>query len=289
MTKYMKPDDYNTKIKPNFCPGCGDFGIWNSFKNAAASQGWDSSNAALVAGIGCHGHILNFTKINSIEGLHGRPIPVATGIKLANNNLNVFVFTGDGDCWGEGGNHFIHACRRNHDITIFIHDNAIYGLTTGQTSPRTEHGAKTKSTPLGNKDIPLNPIATAIAAGATFVARAFSMQGEKLTELMIEANKHKGVAIIDILQTCITFNKEYTMDFYRDNVYELPESYDPTDKQAAFAKSLEWGEKKIPLGVIYKNEKQPSYEAQIGWIQGKPVTSIEPSVKDVSAMFEHHM
>src|SRR3989344_4710470 len=164
--------DLTTLCSPNWCPGCGNFTIWAAFKNACVKKGWDNTNSVLVAGIGCHGHILNFTKITSVEGLHGRAIPVATGIKMVNNNLNVFVFTGDGDCLAEGGNHFIHACRRNHNLTIIIHNNALYSLTTGQACPTTPLGEKTKSTPFGNLDNPLNPVALAIVSGATFVARA---------------------------------------------------------------------------------------------------------------------
>src|SRR3972149_490933 len=131
--------DLKTQCFPNWCPGCGNLAIWSAFKNAAVANTWDNANTALVAGIGCHGHMVNFVKITSFEGLHGRALPVATGVKLANHDLNVFVFTGDGDCLGEGGNHFIHACRRNHDLTVIIHDNSLYSLTTGQTSPTTPH------------------------------------------------------------------------------------------------------------------------------------------------------
>ena len=163
--------DLSTPINPNWCPGCGNFPLWLSFKNACVSENWNNSNTTLVAGIGCHGHLVNFTKLTSIEGLHGRPLPIATGIKIANSDLNVFVFTGDGDCFGEGGNHFIHAARRNHNLTVILHDNSLYALTTGQASPLSEHGKKTKSTPMGNPDQPFNPLALAISAGATFVAR----------------------------------------------------------------------------------------------------------------------
>jgi len=234
----MKLEELTTPCKPTWCPGCGNFGIWGAFKNAAVEKGWDNTNSVLVAGIGCHGHMINFVKLTSFEGLHGRALPVATGIKLANNRLNVFVFTGDGDCLGEGGNHFIHACRRNHDLTIILHDNALYSLTTGQTSPLTPHGTKTKSSPQGNLDEPFSPLALAIASGATFVARGFSGDLPKLKELLIKANEHKGLSVIDILQPCVTFNKQYTNEFYRENSYELPNDYDPTNKEKAFTKAL---------------------------------------------------
>lgn len=277
-----KLEDLTTICKPNWCPGCGDFGIWGAFKNAAAAEGWDNTNTCLVAGIGCHGHILNFTKITSFEGLHGRAIPVATGVKLANSSLNVFVFTGDGDCLAEGGNHFIHVCRRNHNLTVVLHDNAIYGLTVGQTSPTSPHGFKTKSTPAGNCDFPLNPLALAISAGATFVARGYAGDIPGLTELIIKANNHDGLALVDVLQPCQTFNKEYTHEFFQANCYSLDQNHDVTDKSIAFKKALEWGPKQIPLGIFYEEDK-PSYESQIIQIKDKPLikTSADRNLEEL--------
>jgi len=278
-----------TKCSPNWCPGCGNIAIWGAFKNAAVQKGWDNTNTALVAGIGCHGHILNFTKITSLEGLHGRPIPVATGVKLANNALNVFAFTGDGDCLGEGGNHFVHACRRNHDINVIIHDNAIYGLTTGQTSPTSPHGFKSKSTPDGNLDYPVNPIALAIAAGATFAARAFAGDIQGTADLMIKAVEHKGISILDVLQPCMSFNKALSHDYYKENIYTLGGDHDPKDKEKAFAKALEWGEKKIALGVFYQNDEEPSYESEIPQIAKEPLIKSNPIRKDLKGLFEEYV
>lgn len=273
----MKLEDLTTVCKSNWCPGCGNFGLWGAFKNAAVAQNWNNTNSVLVAGIGCHGHILNFTKITSFEGLHGRAIPLGTGIKLANHKLNVFVFTGDGDCLAEGGNHFIHACRRNHNLTIIIHDNALFSLTTGQACPTTPHGEKTKSTPFGNLDTPFSPVALAIASGATFVARAFSSDLPALQEIIIKANAHQGLAVIDVLQPCTTLNKDYTNKFFQENCYQLGDDHNKSDKVEAFKKSLEWaclparqGEKKIPLGIFYQEEKA-SYESQIIQIKEKPL------------------
>jgi len=277
----------DTPVKPTWCPGCGNFGVLAAFKQACLKENWNNSNTALVAGIGCHGHVLNFIRLTSFEGLHGRAIPVATGIKLANNRLNVFVFTGDGDCLGEGGNHFIHACRRNHDLTVILHDNALYSLTTGQTSPTSPHGAKTKSTPLGNIDNPFSPITLAIASGATFVARALSNDVEKLSELITKANAHQGLSIIDVLQPCVSFNKEYTPDFYKDNFYYLDESYDVTNKEVAFTKSQEWGIKQIPLGIFYNIEK-PSYESQIPQIKDKPLVDLVSDRKNLEDLFKKY-
>lgn len=281
-------DNLATQNFPTWCPGCGNLTIWAAFKKAAQEAGWDSGNSVLVAGIGCHGHILNFTKITSFEGLHGRALPVATGIKLANHRLNVFVFTGDGDCLGEGGNHFVHTCRRNHDLTIILHDNALYGLTTGQTSPASPHGFKSISTPSGNPDYPVSPVTLAIAAGATFVARGYSGDMEGLSQLIIKANEHKGTSVIDVLQPCVTFNKEYTHQFFQENTYHLDSSYDPISKEEAFKKSLEWGPKQIPLGVFYL-ENKPSYESQVPQIKERTLIELSLSPESVEGLFEAYI
>jgi len=241
-----------TTCSPTWCPGCGNLSLWAAFKNASVEKGWDNTNSVLVAGIGCHGHILNFIKLTSIETLHGRPIPVASGIKAVNPNLNVFVFTGDGDCLGEGGNHFIHACRRQENITVLIHNNGVYALTTGQTSPTSPEGFESKSTPEGNEYLPINPLALAITAGATFAAREYSGDIKSLTKTIIKASEHKGFSVIDILQPCVTFNKKFTHEFFRENCYRLDEKYNFKDKKEAYNKSLEFGVKKIPLGVMYE-------------------------------------
>jgi 2-oxoglutarate ferredoxin oxidoreductase subunit beta len=280
-----KLTDLTTKCSPNWCPGCGNLAIWGAFKNAAVQKGWDNSNTAIVAGIGCHGHIINFTRITSFEGLHGRSIPVATGIKIANHKLNVFAFTGDGDCLGEGGNHFIHACRRNHNINIIIHDNAIYGLTTGQTSPTSPHGYKSKSTPHGNPDYPLNPLALAIASGATFVARGYAGDIQGTADLIVKASEHQGVSILDILQPCVTFNKELSHTFYQKNSYKLDQNHDVKNKEIAFKKALEWGEKQIPLGVFYETD-EPAYESQLPQIANNPLIDNNPERKNLTDLFD---
>lgn len=242
-----------TLYSPTWCPGCGNMPIWAAFKNAAVQEDWNNTNTALVAGIGCHGHIVNFIKLTSFEGLHGRALPVACGIKMFKPNLNVFVFTGDGDCFGEGGNHFIHSARRNHNLTVILHDNGLYALTTGQTSPLTPRGTKTKSTPQGNPDEPFNPLALAITAGATFVARAYAGDIPKLTEILIEANKHQGFSFIDVLQPCVTFNKQFTHQFFQENSYQLDKSHDPTNKIGAYEKAHELSLKQVPLGIFYRS------------------------------------
>lgn len=280
--------DLTTKCFPNWCPGCGNFSIWAAFKNAAVREGWDNSNSVIVAGIGCHGHIVNFTKMTSFEGLHGRALPVATGLKQANNRLNVFVFTGDGDSLAEGGNHFMHACRRNHDLTVIMHDNAVYGLTTGQTSPESPLGFKTKSTPQGNPDHPLNPLATSLAAGATFVARVYSGHIPKLTDIIIRANNHRGLALVAVLQPCVTFNKEYTHQYFQENTYYLPEDYDVKNKSAAFQKALEWGPKQIPLGIFYEDTETPSYESRLPQIKDRPLIENWPHKNNLQELFKKY-
>lgn len=276
-------DDLKTPKTCTWCPSCGNFGIWAAFKQAAVLEGWDNTNTAMVAGIGCHGHMLNFVKLSSFEGLHGRPIPVASGIKTANNRLNVFVFTGDGDCLGEGGNHFIHTARRNEDLTVILHDNAIYGLTTGQTSPRSPCGYKSKSTPGGNPDDPINPLAVAISAGATFVARAYTGDLPRLTDLLIKANRHKGFSVLQILQPCVTFNKEYSHNFYQENIYHLDKDYNATDKLAAFAKSLEWGTKQIPTGILYQTD-EPSCEGGSPQIKNESLVDMHVEKRNVDEL-----
>ena len=280
--------DLTTPNVCNWCPGCGDFGIWAAFKNACVQEGWDNFNTCMVAGIGCHGHIVNFLKLSSFEGLHGRPLPVASGIKLANHRLNVVVFTGDGDCLAEGGNHFIHAARRNHDITVILHDNAVYGLTTGQTSPASPEGYKSKSTPGGNPDPEVNPAALAIASGATFVARGYAGDIPCLTELMVRAVRHKGFSLVDVLQPCVTFNKLYTHEFFRANTYKLPEGFDVTNKFAAFEKAHEWGEKKIPLGVLYEVDL-PTQESKFPQLSEKPLVEQTVEKRDLGELMKGYM
>lgn len=266
---------------PTWCPSCGNFGIWTAFKNAAVSQGWDNTNAVITAGIGCHGHMVNFLKITAFEGLHGRALPVAEGIKMANNRLNVFAFTGDGDCLAEGGNHFIHACRRNHNITILIHNNDLYALTTGQCSPATPRGFVTGSTPRGNPDLPFNILSLAMTSGATFVARGFSGDIVGLTDLIIKANQHQGVAVIEILQQCATFNKIYDNKYFQENCYQLTADYNRTDFAQALLKTFESGDKQIPLGIFYQVQK-PTAESEFPQIKEQTLVDVGAVKRDIA-------
>ncbi|MBI3980912.1 2-oxoacid:ferredoxin oxidoreductase subunit beta [Candidatus Microgenomates bacterium] len=266
--------EFSTKKMPTWCPGCGDFGIWAALKKALVELGYQGNDVAFVYGIGCHGNMYDTMKVNNFEGLHGRPLPVACGIRLANHQLPVFAISGDGDALGEGGNHFIHAARRNFNITYLIHDNQIYALTTGQTSPTTALGLKTKSNPGGSLDYPFNPLTLALAAGATFVARGFAGDIDHLCELIKAAHQHKGFSVLDILQPCVTFNPHSSYTFYREHIYKLTDEYQTNDKIAAFTKTLEWEMTgKIPIGIFYQEQK-PTYEDEVEQIKNTPLIEL---------------
>lgn len=258
----LTADSYKTTFLPTWCPGCGDFGIWLSLRQALASLGIGPDDSLLIYGIGCHGNMYDWMRTYAVEGLHGRGIPVAQGAKVANHTVPVIVISGDGDCLGEGGNHFIHAAKRNPDITVIIHDNQVYSLTTGQASPTAERGFKTKSTPQGVVDEPVNALTLAIGAGATFVSRGFSGDTPGLTKLLTDAISHKGFSVVDILQPCITFDKVHTYGWYRERLYQLDkEGYAPDNKLAAIEKAMEWGER-IPVGLFYKEERLTSEDRE---------------------------
>jgi 2-oxoglutarate ferredoxin oxidoreductase subunit beta len=216
--------------------------------------------------------------------LHGRTLPVATAIRLANNSLHVIAVAGDGDCYGEGGNHFLHAIRRNPNISLFVHNNQIYGLTKGQASPTTAEGTHTKIQPYGVLSEQMNPLALAISQDCSFVARGFSGDQNYLKDLMKAAITHKGFALLDILQPCVTFNKINTFKWYRDRVYKLEAEYDPTNRIKAFEKSLEWGDK-IPNGIFYKNERK-MLEEGVPAIQEKPLVRQGFSIDEVKREIE---
>ena len=259
--------------KPAWCPGCGNFGILTALKNALVTLEIEPYRVLMVSGIGQAGKLPHYTKGNVLNVLHGRALPAANGAKIANPELIVIAIGGDGDGYGEGGNHFINAVRRNHDITYLVHNNQVYGLTKGQASPTSDYGFVTKTTPQG-ADIPLNPIALAIAAGASFVARSFAGDIEHLTQLIVSGIQHHGFALIDVLQPCVSFNQKNTYAWYRERVYKLEgNGYDPGNKMAAFEKAQEWGDK-IPIGVIYKGEK-PTYEERLPALKEGPLVRRE--------------
>jgi 2-oxoglutarate ferredoxin oxidoreductase subunit beta len=227
----------------------------------------------LVSGIGQAGKLPHYTRGNVFNSLHGRPVPPAIGAKIANPELIVIAVSGDGDAYGEGCNHFLHAARRNHDITYLVHNNQVYGLTKGQASPTSDVGFVTKTTPYGAAS-PVNPIALAIVSGASFVGRGFAGDIDHLSNLIKKGITHRGFALIDILQPCISFNHKNTFQWYRERIYKLEDGkYDPSDKKAALEEALEWGDK-IPIGIIYE-EDLPVYEDQLPALSKGPLVKQE--------------
>jgi 2-oxoglutarate ferredoxin oxidoreductase subunit beta len=248
-----------TKGKPNWCPGCGNYGIWGALKLAIKELEINPKDIVITSGIGCSSKIPHWVKTYAFNGLHGRALPLAEGIKIANQDLTVIACGGDGDGYAEGTNHFIHYCRSNINVKYFVHDNQIYALTKGQPSPTSDEGFITKTTPYGTIEKALNPVLAAISSGATFVARGFAGDIDHLKELMKKAIKHKGAALIDILQPCVTFNKENTYKWYQDRVYKLKKPV--STRMEGMKIAMEWGEK-IPIGIIYQSN-EPTYEERI--------------------------
>jgi len=247
-------EDLKTPKTNTWCPGCGNFGILMAFKKALIELDLQET-AVLVSGIGCHGKMVNYVKINGFHGIHGRVLPAAQGIKLANPDLTVVGFAGDADQYNEGWAHFAHALRTNINMTLIVHNNMVLGLTTGQATSTSQQGFKSKSTPYGVIPPMLNPVAHALISDGSFVARGFSGDMFHLKSLMVEAIKHRGFAYIDVFQPCVSFNYLNTYDWFKERVYKLEEhGHDPTDKQQALQKALEWGNK-IPIGIFYKKER----------------------------------
>ncbi len=255
-----------------WCPGCGNFSILKCVKTALDELEKDPKDILMVGGIGQAAKLPQYISANAFCGLHGRALPAAVAAKMANNDLTVIVDTGDGDSYGEGGNHFIHNVRRNVDITHFAHDNQIYGLTKGQASPTSMVGMVTGVQVFGNLNEPMNPALMAIAAGAGFVARGFTGNQEQLVSLMKQAIAYKGYALVDILQPCVSFNKLNTFAWYKERVYELDASYDPKNKVFAMRKAMEFGDK-IPTGVLYLESKETFHKKNPVLKDGKPLAA----------------
>ena len=251
-------EDYGN-FETAWCPGCGNFSILQCLKEALVGLGLSPHEVLLVSGIGQAAKAPHYLRANVFNGLHGRSLPVATGAKLANSQLTVIAESGDGDNYGEGGNHFLAAIRRNINITLLVHNNQIYGLTKGQASPTTAEGQITKAQPGGVRSTPFNPLAVAVALQAGFVARGFSGNPKHLTALIQKAVTHPGFALVDILQPCVSFNKVNTYRWYQERCYELPDDYQPDLWEEAMKTAMIWGET-IPTGVIYQKEK-PTFES----------------------------
>jgi 2-oxoglutarate/2-oxoacid ferredoxin oxidoreductase subunit beta len=254
----MNTNDYCT-YETAWCPGCGNPVILDCLKTALQELSLAPHEVLLVGGIGQAAKTPQYLSANAFCGLHGRALPPAVAAKIANRRLTVIVDTGDGDSYGEGGNHFIHNIRRNVDITHFVHDNQVYGLTKGQASPTSDEGFVTDAQPSGNINNPFNPVQIAVAAGAGFVARGFTGRKEQLVSLMKQAIQYEGYALLDILQPCVSFNKVNTYAWYQSRVYELGANYDPSDKWAALRIAEEFCDK-IPLGVLYREKRVPFHE-----------------------------
>lgn len=276
-------EDFEGQV-PAWCPGCGNFQILSSLKQALVELGIEPWEVLIVSGIGQSGKLPHYMKCHTFNGLHGRTLPVATAARLANDALHVIAVAGDGDCYGEGGNHFIHAIRRNPNVTLLVHNNQIYGLTKGQASPTSEQGTRTKVQPFGSLSEPMNPLALAISLDCSFVSRGFAGDQEYLKELMKAAISHKGFALLDILQPCVTFNKVNTFKWYRDRVYKLEEGYDPSDRLKAFERALEWGER-IPNGIFFKNSRE-TLEELIPVIRERPLVRQKFSPEDAKRELE---
>ena len=265
----MKINELSTKIKPTWCPGCGNYGILAALKGALIELNLSPSEILVTYGIGCHGHMANYLATNGFESLHGRPLPVAIGAKIANQRLAVLVSSGDGDAYGEGLSHLINAARGNHDVTLLVHNNGVYGLTTGQASPVSPKGFQSKSTPLGVIETPINPLALALVSGATFVARGFAHDINHLKNLLIKAISHSGFALVDVLQPCITFNRSRPLAWYKKRIYKLEEKkHNQQDFEQALERALE--NEKMPLGVFYQIKK-PTYEELLPQLRKKPL------------------
>ena len=263
------PEEHTT---PAWCPGCGNFSILKTIDQAIDHAGLDRHKVVLVSGIGQAAKLPHYVQapVNVFNGLHGRAIPPATAIKLVNHELEVIVTSGDGDIYGEGGNHLVHAMRRNVGIKIFVHNNQVYALTKGQASPTSDPGTPTRIQSYGVVAAAFNPIALAISQGCSFVARSFSGLPDHLEEMMVAAMQHQGgFALLDILQPCVTFNKINTHKWYKERVRPLDSTYDPRDRAAAMETAFEWGET-IPLGIIYRNDR-PSYESRLPVLEAGPL------------------
>jgi len=273
---------YKSEVKPDWCPGCGDYGVLNCLQKACADLDLNPHDVMLVSGIGCSSNIPGFFNSYGMHTLHGRSLPVATGAKFGNQDMTVIAAGGDGDGYGIGVGHFIHSLRRNMDITYIVMDNQIYGLTTGQTSPTTERLTKTKSTPTGNLESALNPVVLALAGGASFVARGFSGEPMHLAEIFKKAIQHKGFALVDVFSPCVTYNKTNTYPFFKERVYKLEtENHDVTNFEAAMKRAQEWGNR-IPIGVLYAKER-PTYESgeaamANGALVKQPFKPLDPSI-----------
>lgn len=267
--------DFRNNVKPNWCPGCGDFSVQAAIQRAAANVGLEPHELAVISGIGCSGRISGYIHSYGFHGIHGRALPIAQGVKMANKDLTVIAAGGDGDGFAIGTGHTIHSIRRNIDITYIVMDNQIYGLTKGQTSPRSAVGFKTKSTPKGSIEAPLSIIEMALTAGATFVAQSFSTDLKDLTSLIEQGIKHKGFSFINVFSPCVTYNKINTYDWFKENLTKLSdiEGYDPSNRMQAMQTVMEHNG--LVTGLIYQNSEQKSYQELLEGYADEPLAKTD--------------
>ena len=279
--KLVTMADLKGKVDPDWCPGCGDFGVLSAVQKALVELQIPNHQVVTISGIGCSSNFPGFINTYGMHTLHGRALAVATGVKLANHDLTVLVTGGDGDGFGIGGNHFVHTMRRNVDLLYLVMDNQIYGLTTGQTSPTSRIGMKTKSMPFGNIEAPVNPIALALAAGATFVARGFSAEQKHLTELIKAGIEHKGFSFVDVFSPCVTYNHDNTYQWFKPRVKKLEDdpAYNPTDWSMAMEKSQLWGDE-IPIGKFFERTDSPSLHGAEPVLNEGPLAHRDPRLPE---------
>ncbi len=275
----MEIKDFDSADPVAWCHGCGNFGIQAALKTALVKLGKKPQELLFVSGIGQAAKMPHYINANFFNGLHGRALPAAAAAKICNRELTVIVTTGDGDCYGEGGNHFVHNIRRNVDMTVIVHDNQIYGLTKGQASPTSEPGMKTKIQPGGVILAPFPPLETALALGCGFVARGYAVEKEHLAELILAGIRHKGFSLIDVFQPCKSFNKLNTFEWYAQRVYKVGPEHNAADKGAAMALAAE--RERLPIGIIY-NSAKPSYEELSGLDGMKPLADADINKIDIS-------
>jgi 2-oxoglutarate ferredoxin oxidoreductase subunit beta len=272
-------------VEKAWCPGCGNFGLRATVMDAFAELGLKKENLVMVSGIGQAAKAPQYCDVSYFNGLHGRALPAATGIKAANPGLTVVVQSGDGDMYGEGGNHFMHTIRRNPDITVIVHDNMVYGLTKGQAAPTSQRGMKTPVQIDGVFEEPINPLTLAISLGATFVAQGSAGERELTKEIIKQGILHKGFALINVFQACPSFNKLNTAQWFKDNIRLVPDGYNPSDKVEAFRKALEtapW-----PIGIIYREEGKPTFEDNLHKDNNVPLYRRAKNVDRVKQLLEN--
>lgn len=283
-TMEITHNDYITPHKPTWCPGCGDYSIWLALRQALANLGLSPHEILIVFGVGCSGNMCNLVHSYGAHALHGRALPLAFGARVANHHIPVIVIAGDGDQYGEGGNHFIHTARSNLDITVIVHNNQVYGLTTGQTSPTSGQGYQSKSTPLGVAEEPINPITLALSANASFIARGFSGDIPMLTNLIVRAIQHKGFSLLDVFQPCVTFNKLNTYQYFRNLIYTLEDTqHDSSDKLKAFERATET--ERLPIGLFYQENRQ-TYEERVSQLTGISLRERMAHTIDISKLID---